>query len=135
MATVNTSGKVKGLTAGMDTIRYVVTNSCGADTALFAVKVRPHGACTNGVVAISAAERPSLAIYPAPNRGEFAMKLSAAGNESARVIITDLLGEKVKDFIIVTNKETDVRLNVSPGIYFVSAILNNERLSAKMVVE
>ena len=40
-ATVNTSGIVRGISAGLDTIRYIATNAFGIDTATTVIRVKP----------------------------------------------------------------------------------------------
>ena len=42
IATVDNAGQVVGVSKGIDTIYYVVSNSCGADTANFKITVLPN---------------------------------------------------------------------------------------------
>ncbi len=77
----------------------------------------------------------TLNISPNPCHGVFTIKVAAAQNEDATVVITNMLGRKVTELTVQTNKETDVLLHVPPGMYFISAVIANERLGAKIVVE
>lgn len=40
-ATINSSGRVRGVSAGLDTAVYILRNGCGADTAIFGLVVNP----------------------------------------------------------------------------------------------
>jgi hypothetical protein len=78
---------------------------------------------------------PSLSIFPNPAQGSFTPKLSSPTNEEARVTITNILGEKIKELTINTNKETPVQLDAPAGIYFISGTTNNENERARAVIE
>ncbi len=41
IATINSTGRVRGVSAGLDTVIYHLTNGCGADTASYVVTVNP----------------------------------------------------------------------------------------------
>ena len=60
-----TGGVVTGVAAGKDTVLYTVTNSCGTDTAMHVMTVKP---CVNGVAQPrpSPGEREVLRVYPNP---------------------------------------------------------------------
>ncbi len=47
--------------------------------------------------------------------------LSSATDEPVHITITNLVGEKVRDFISSTNKFSAVKLDEAGGVYFVSA--------------
>ena len=67
-------------------------------------------------------DRLNLTVYPnpAPN-GQFTISISSNTNEKVNIIITDLLGEKIKDFTVETNRPMVVQLDVLAGIYVLSA--------------
>ena len=50
-------------------------------------------------------------------------------------MITNILGEQVKEITVSTNVNNDVALNVAAGMYFVSAVVNGEKIMQKIVVE
>jgi hypothetical protein len=77
----------------------------------------------------------SLLAIPNPNAGSFTLTLSSPNNEPAQITITNTLGRKVKEFTTTTNKETDVQLDVAPGVYFISGVANSGNVSGKIVVE
>ncbi len=132
IATISTSGVVTGIAPGYDTIVYTVTTSCDADSVKLRIKVRPASACPLDVSDVVIVSR--LLLYPNPNDGSFKINISS-GNEEARVMITDMTGRKVDEMSIPTNKETTVKLNQPPGIYFVSAVAGNERYFVKVLVQ
>jgi hypothetical protein len=131
IATVNSTGLVTGdsLISAWDTIFYIVTNSCGSDTAKFPILFYCEGIETiaNPITALN--------IFPNPTQSSFTLTLSSPTNETAKITITNMLGEKVKEMTIATNKETDLQLRVPPGVYFISGVMNGGILSGKIVVE
>lgn len=46
----------------------------------------------------------SVNIFPNPNNGEFNFNLVSDNEEPANVVITNVLGEKVKELTVSTNK-------------------------------
>ena len=88
--TGNTSvagGIVTGVNPGFDTVRYVVSNSCGSDTAEMVVFVTQ---CNTGIVSDEEAI-PNLVVYPNPNSGTFVVVLSQPENEIT-VSVIDITG-------------------------------------------
>ena len=77
----------------------------------------------------------SLSVFPDPSHGRFTLNLSSATKENAAITFTDMLGKKVKELTATTNTDTEVQLDVPAGIYFISAVINDATLSAKIVVE
>jgi len=77
----------------------------------------------------------SITIYPNPNQGSFTLNISAPINEDVQVIITNIVGEKIKELTTATNQETSLKLDIMPGIYFLSAVIAEEHVNAKIVVE
>jgi hypothetical protein len=73
-------------------------------------------------------------IFPNPNSGVFTIHLSTAATESAKITVTNIVGEKVIESNILTNKDEKVQLNVSPGIYFINCQTPSEKWSERLVV-
>ncbi len=134
IATVSPTGVVRGLVSGVVNIYYVVSNSCGSDTAIFPVFVRSVASCAT-MVGDMQQKTETLQILPNPNKGSFVIHLSTNAGEESTIVITDVLGKKVKEFTASANKETEVKLNVSPGIYFVIANTPDSRLIIKFIVD
>jgi hypothetical protein len=122
---------VHGITDGLDTIMYVVNDTCGADTAFFPIEI---GACGLGVNAIGNLSTSSLNIYPNPSHSSFIVSLLSSTAQTAQIVIFNMLGEKVKEYSISANKETELHIDV-PGVYFISVFAGSENINKKIIVE
>ncbi len=78
---------------------------------------------------------PALTVYPNPAMGAITINLTANTDEQAQIIITNLLGETVKKFTIPTNKPFIGKLNITPGVYFLSAITTQGKWIKQISVE
>ncbi len=76
-----------------------------------------------------------LKVFPNPNQGSFTVNLQTDKNESAEVKVTNVIGETIKKFTTVTNKDNMVQIDNAPGIYMVSVTTANGNYVAKVVVE
>ena len=138
LATVGSlTGIVTGVTNGPATvtISYKVTNTCGTYTVTYVVHLRSATQCTTGINPATEPQLTNLKVFPNPNGGIFTMNLSSDIDEEAHIVVTNLLGEKVSEFITTTNKAVDVKLNPAAGIYLLSATTAHGRYVAKVVVE
>ncbi len=75
-----------------------------------------------------------LTVIPNPNNGRFTMKLTSDINEPVHVVITNLTGQKVKEFNATTNTETEVEMSQAAGIYLLSAITSGGILVLKVII-
>jgi hypothetical protein len=87
-----------------------------------------------GIKTINKSLVPGLSVYPNPTQGSFTINLSSPTNETAQITITNMLGQTVKEFRIVTNKETEVQTDAPPGIYFLQAATSNGLLTQKLII-
>ncbi len=133
IASVSATGIVTAVATGTVNIKYIVSNICGADTAVFPVRVRTHASCTAEIGNIGPVG--GLLVYPNPSHGAFTISLPANSGSEASVIITDMFGVQVSEFIVMPATINPVMLNVPPGLYFVSVVTNGERQNKKIVVE
>ena len=76
-----------------------------------------------------------LNVFPNPNTGVFTVSLSSAYDESAAIIISNILGEKIKEITTTTNTETEIRLNVPAGLYMVSVSTAHGNYVSKVTVK
>ena len=129
------TGVVTGVSAGVDTIKYTVANTCGVFTAPFVIYVRTAAQCPERVNTIITRQLQKLKIFPNPNGGTFTMNLFSDIDEEVHVVISNIVGEKVREFITTTNKAVDIKLNPAPGIYLLSATTAYGRYIAKVVVD
>jgi sugar lactone lactonase YvrE len=79
-------------------------------------------------------EGSELILSPNPNTGTFRMNLQSGYDGQVQVIVTNIVGEKVKEFTTTTNTETEVTIGQTPGIYFLSATTGQGRYVAKVLV-
>jgi hypothetical protein len=93
------------LAPGTDVITYHYTNACGSADSTFTIHLALSG--VNNVGGANA----SLNVYPNPNQGEFTLNLSSTISEDAVVTVTNIVGQKVKEFTIATNRETNITLD------------------------
>ncbi|MCD6011137.1 MAG: surface protein [Flavipsychrobacter sp.] len=128
-------GLVSGVTVGSAIISYTMSNSCGSRSVTRAVSVLPATDCSGvGVKGITAVQD-EIKLYPNPNHGAFTMNLLTENDEQVMVVVTNIIGKKVKEFTTTTNKATDVQLNTAPGIYLLTATTTNGRYVVKITVE
>jgi trimeric autotransporter adhesin len=80
------------------------------------------------------ASKPELHVYPNPSHGAFTVQWSSPESAAAQVIITSLLGEKVKELTIGANKDVEIQLNAVPGVYFINCMADGVRESVKVVI-
>ena len=133
-ATISTTGTVVCLSVGVTNIKYVVTNSCGSDTAIFPIVVRPAGSCTLKINKIGNSNA-SFNIYPNPGQGYFTLILQSNEIEEVHVSFTNMLGEIVYELDMNTNTPKEIKPDINAGIYYISTHTKYENLSAKLVVE
>ena len=135
VAIVSGGGMVTGLLPGADTITYAVTIGGCTTTAIFPVIVRPVAICATGVRAIAGEEDGAIEIAPNPNQGVFTFRLASKFDEEVRLVIMDVVGEKVKELVTATNQKTEINFNAARGVYFITAVSPTGKQTAKIVVQ
>ena len=75
-----------------------------------------------------------VSIYPNPSAGVFMVNITSNDNEQAAVVITNVLGETVRNMSIATNKTQSIDLDVATGVYFFTATTANGKWNGKLVV-
>ncbi len=124
-----------GATPGPVTITYTVTNGCGTTKATVDITVIATAECNPPLNASPAATKQAgLEIYPNPNNGAFTLNMVTNTNEDVRVVIMNMVGEKVSSFITTTNKANELNLNLPSGVYFVTATTANNRYTGKVTI-
>jgi len=112
-ATVN-DGIVTGVSAGVDSIRYGFTNSCGSTSVGYGVTVVKCDTIT-GVANVQMRQYANVEIYPNPTKGELNV-INAANTEMK---IVNLLGQQVWSGKLTTANEVVNIGELIPGIYVV----------------
>ena len=118
-ATISISGLVTGILPGVDTVGYMVTNSCGTVFAERTITVSLAACSLNN----------NISIYPNPNPGTFTINGAVASSGEVHIDIRDLVGQSVyKGTGVVTNGRIDERItlaNLANGIYLVNVTVGS----------
>ncbi len=77
----------------------------------------------------------ALKLQPNPNNGTFTMNMLSANNGPVHVVITNVLGKKVKEFTAATNTDVEVSIGQPAGIYMLSATTEHGRFTEKVTVQ
>ncbi len=133
IATVgSTSGVVTGVAAGTSVITYGLITGCYKTTT---VTVNTVAACKTGVEIVSSLPD-GLNVYPNPSHdGNFTLNLISVYDEDATIVITSVLGAKVKEFTTRTNLPIEITACSTPGFYLVNVFTEHERYVAKVMVQ
>ena len=133
VAAISANGTVIGNTPGTVLITYSVVNACGSATATYAMTVLSLADCNEGVKATSAMAA-ELYVYPNPNNGAFFVRLKSANDESLKIEIRNIVGDKLNELNTTTNIETPVKINFPPGLYFLSASTAQGKYTTKVII-
>jgi len=118
---------------GTDAFKVRITDFSGADTTTINVTVN---ACPTGVNSVSSSNANYLEVFPNPNTGSFTIHLSSGiASELAHIIITNVLGEKVKEVSVTTNTFIPVELQPVPGLYHIGAVTSHDKWNAQILVQ
>ncbi len=121
----STTGIVTGINLGTATISYTILGT----PATMEVTVND---CSAEGVTVNNSSSHALSVFPNPSQGSFTLNISSPQTESAMIVLTNMLGEKVKELALTTNTNTEVQLNTPPGIYFLSATAGGWQQNVKI---
>jgi len=133
-ASVDSVGVVAGVSEGLDTIVYTTTNDCGTTDAVFPIAVLSGASCVPAIVNPKSLISNNIKIYPNPNQGVFTILILSSIDEQAVAVITNIIGERVKEFTLLTNKAIDIKLTQPSGVYFISAVTQYNKYVAKITL-
>ena len=133
IASIGSTGLIRGISLGTVTISYTVTNPCGSSTATKTVIVE----LTNMVNPIGYYNPGSFQIFPNPVREQLTIQWSNQFTGRAEVKITDMLGREVfeSNFLMdadEVNKEFGLS-ELPDGLYMVTFKTDNTSYTTKMV--
>jgi uncharacterized protein YjdB len=132
----SSTGAVTGVAVGTTTITYTVTNSCGTGTSTHTVTVKTlGGTCVSGVAGAGNPVLTELKVYPNPNFGTFTLDISSENNEPATVFVTNIVGQKVKEFTAATNQPKEIMLDQPAGIYFITAATSEGIFVSRVMIQ
>ena len=131
ISTVSGSGEVYGVTPGVDSIIYSVSNSCGTSNTYFYFTV-----LADTMTGLSKAERVGggyLLISPNPAREYVQIEVVSSFDEPVTITIINALGEKVKEVNSITNNKISEVIDFPDGIYLLNVSGQDVRLSGRVV--
>ena len=114
------TGVITGISGGVDTVLYIVSMGCNADTARFPVRVKTAAACNNETTSAHGTA-PGITIFPNPAHGSFTLTISSPTQEETSIVVTDMPGRCIQQLVVPTNHPTDLHLHAPPGIYLINA--------------
>ena len=140
-ATISAVGLLSGLTVGVDTAVYTVSNSCGTAKAKMVVFVRESWQCnTTGINDVKLST--DINVVPNPNKGTFTISgvIGTVGDNVAYIEVTSMLGQSVYKNQILTHDgklTEEIKLNdaIASGMYLLSIRSGEELKVFHIVVE
>ena len=134
-ASIASNGIVTAKVAGSVNIYYTVSNACGASgSAKYPFTVLSHTDCLAGVANTATGEANVINAWPNPSDGTFTVTLSSVADEAVQLVITNMVGEKVKEYSTKSNTSLNVRLDAPNGIYFLNAVSEHGMWNGKVLV-
>ena len=88
---------------------------------------------TTGINEAGAFEVDNILIMPNPSMGKFKLSLPSEIQEPYNILITNIIGETIKQFTTSTHK-TELYLDAPNGIYFLTASSSNHKYVAKIIL-
>ncbi len=76
-----------------------------------------------------------IELYPVPCDGNCDVNVSSPITEMAEVVITNSLGQRVKEIDLATNSTQNIHFNAPSGIYFISAVTSNGKYTSKFIMQ
>jgi hypothetical protein len=109
---------------------YKISNAlCGDDTMTYVFNFpRPASVTATNNIA------ENLKVYPNPANGAFTFNLASDINTDVNVVITNVVGAKVKEFTTTTNRSTDVQLDQPAGMYIITASTDAGTYTSKIMI-
>jgi hypothetical protein len=136
VATVGSLGRITAVSAGVDTIKYSLTNACGTVSSILVITVI---ACDTAVTDSSAGIHAftsgsgGMRVYPNPNTGVFRIigSISTSGDQTVSVAIMNMPGKLVytdqfKAEHGKIDKQIDVSNSLPAGMYLLTVRSAND---------
>jgi hypothetical protein len=128
------NGIVKGIAHGTDTIIYNVVNTCGLSQVMHEVYVRSSSECVTGTALVNPGIE-QLTVSPNPGNGLFVVNVSSDANEAVTLVLTNMTGQKIKEYTTMTNRPFSMRTDVAAGMYFLTAATEHRKYVTKIIVQ
>ena len=125
-AVISSVGKLGALIVGSDTVKYIVTNSCGSSIAVYPITILET---TQG------GEITDIKLYPNPNSGKFTILLSSSLDEELSVVIANSAYQVINVIPVHTNVATEMTSdNLANGVYMLSVVSKKAWHTVKFVI-
>jgi Concanavalin A-like lectin/glucanases superfamily/Secretion system C-terminal sorting domain len=136
LATISSGGMLTGVSSGLDTVKYIVVNPCGSDTAIYRIRVLPLAICKSSVPVPGAeVANQGLIIYPNPVKDKINIRVNTMCGESIPTHIVDMKGNRVSELALVPNQEYETRFLFPKGVYMVIVHTCSGDLTQRFTVE
>ena len=125
-------GIVTGVSAGLDTVLYHVSNQCGTSTAKVSLIIYASADCPLEV-ATTNAQADWISVYPNPSTGSFVIDVASAAPQGMFKVY-DFYGRQVQAGTL-GNSKTYVNLESFPkGNYLVKTVVGTETATFKVTI-
>ena len=114
--------------SGNDTFSVRISDGLYSDTTMIYVVCDP---ASSSLVSTTIEH---LSVFPNPSDGSFTVNMLSNNNEEVRYIIYNILGEQLKEVTTSTNKQEQLQIKVTSGMYFLSAATSHGTWIAKIFV-
>lgn len=132
VATVSTSGVVTGVSAGIVTISYSVTNICGTAVVTKALTIPATIPCVATVE--QPAEAPSPVITRGPDSGQFTVSVGGLKQQEFAVAVFDVIGRRVFATGSGGRSKVSFRLDVPNGMHVVRVQVGERQYIEKVAL-
>jgi len=78
--------------------------------------------------------QPGILLNPNPSSGDFNVTVTTAANEEVKIVVNNILGERLLCVNGSTNKQLPVHLTTPPGIYFLTAVTQQKTETQKIII-
>jgi hypothetical protein len=90
----------------------------------------------SGISSVSELAAGEINVFPNPSNGTFRLQLNDTRlREEVRVTVTNVLGARIFTAVLDKNEEIQLDLQVSTGMYFLTAESGNDKIVKKLIVE
>jgi len=73
-------------------------------------------------------------LYPNPSIGQFSINVHTITNEEVDILVTDAMGQKIKELYANSNKQEIIKIDVPNGTYFITATTKENVYNGKVCV-
>jgi len=153
IATIDSSGAVTAVSAGIDTIKYRITNSCGTGVASFVITVRGPGPIRESENGSSAENNNDnaqntinnienatlkLTVVPNPTQDVVTASYEAVNTSNTSIILLDVSGVVITTMDLGTQQRGSVKLplsNLAAGMYLIELKSGNRKAVQRVIKE